>query len=176
MVTHMNMKIIKTGELEENCYIITSDKTIIIDPGSDADKIIDVILKDNLNLDSILITHHHFDHIGALKDILKYKNVKVYEYLDEGNYNISGFNIEVIKTDGHTSDSLTYYFKDYNMMIVGDFIFKGSVGRWDLDTGSYDALMKSIDKIKTYDKDIVIYPGHGDATTLGEEINSNMFF
>ena len=174
----MHLDKIKVGLLEENCYIISDKYTVIVDPGDEADKIIDYLEKNNLDLKAILITHHHPDHVGALKDILSYKNVSLYDNtnLDEKDYVIAGFNIEVIKTPGHTADSLTYYFKDYNMMFVGDFIFKGNVGRWDLETGSYDELIKSISKIKKYDENILIYSGHGNPTTLKKENQNNQFF
>ena len=171
------MEIIKTGYLEENCYILTNDKTIIIDPGDDADKIISYLEKNNLELDSVLITHHHFDHVGALKDLLNYKKVNVYDRsnLQEKTYNIAGFNIEVIYTPGHTNDSITYYFKDDDMMFVGDFIFKGSIGRTDLGGNNLD-MRNSINKISKYNKSIKIYPGHGDNSTIGYEIDYNPYF
>ncbi len=174
----MDLKVIKVGYLEENCYIISSSKTIVIDPGDESDKIIAYLKDNNLDLNSILITHHHEDHIGALDDLLEYKKVDVYDNsnLKEGLQEISGFNIEVIYTKGHTDDSVTYYFKDYNMMFVGDFIFEGSIGRMDLPTGSISDMKESLNKIIKYDKDIVIYPGHGDKTKLGYEIENNYYF
>nr|MBP3258924.1 MBL fold metallo-hydrolase [Bacilli bacterium] len=173
----MDLKIIKVGSLEENCYIISNDKTIVIDPGDEANKIISYLKDNNLDLDSILITHHHFDHVGALEDLLNYKKVKVYDIsnLEEKNYNISGFNIEVIYTKGHTDDSVTYYFKDYNMMFVGDFIFEGSIGRTDLGGNTSD-MINSLKKIKKYNKNINIYPGHGNSTTLKNEVDNNYYF
>ena len=174
----MDLKVIKVGYLEENCYIISSSKTTVIDPGDESDKIIAYLKDNNLDLDSILITHHHEDHIGALNDLLEYKKVNVYDNsnLKEGLQEISGFNVEVIYTKGHTDDSVTYYFKDYNMMFVGDFIFEGSIGRMDLPTGSISDMKESLNKIIKYDKDIVIYPGHGDKTKLGYEIENNYYF
>ncbi|MBR1376767.1 MAG: MBL fold metallo-hydrolase [Bacilli bacterium] len=174
----MDLKVIKVGYLEENCYIITKDKAIVIDPGDEGNKIIDYIRNNNLEMDAILITHHHDDHVGALNSLLDYKKVKVYDIynLNEGIHDISGFNIEVIYTKGHTNDSVTYYFKDENIMFVGDFIFEGSIGRMDLPTGSINEMKESINKIKKYDKDIIIYPGHGNKTTLGKEIKDNYYF
>lgn len=173
----MDLKIIKVGELEENCYIISNGKTIIIDPGDEADKIISYLKNNNLDLDSILITHHHFDHVGALEEVLKYKKVAVYDIsnLKEKDYNISGFNIEVIYTKGHTDDSITYYFKDYNIMFTGDFIFEGSIGRTDLGGNTID-MINSLKKIIKYNEDIIIYPGHGNSTILKNEIKNNYYF
>lgn len=115
------------GALKENCYIVTkNDKTIIIDPGDDVEKIIDACK--GKNVVGVLITHHHFDHVGALKGIEKHFNIK------EGNCPNIGF--KVIKNPGHSNDSVSYYFKDDKVMFVGDFIFLNSIGRTDLPTGS----------------------------------------
>ena len=154
----MNVKRIIVGDLAENCYILESNnKCIIIDPGDEANKIIDNIKYDVVG---ILITHYHFDHTGAL-DELKQK----YSII-ENNYDIDGFDFEVIDTPGHTSDSKTYYFKEYSMMFVGDFIFKNGIGRMDLPTGNKEDMIKSINKIYSYPLDTIIYPGHGESSTL----------
>ncbi len=169
----MDIRIIKVGALEENCYIVGNDKVLLIDPGDEVDKIIKYLEDNKLSLEGILITHHHFDHVGALNDLLEYKNAKVYE-MDEGIYNILDFNIEVINTPGHTNDSKTYYFKDYNIMFTGDFIFKDSIGRCDLGGNIFD-MKQSLNKIKKYPKDILVYPGHGGSTILGIEFNNYYF-
>lgn len=172
----MKIKRIITGSLEENCYVLIKDNDcLVIDPGDDFYKIKEEI-KD-LNLVGILITHHHFDHVGALDELLEYKNVKIYDYnLEENEYEFNNFKFNIIKTPGHTSDSITFYFKENNIMFTGDFIFKGTIGRTDLPTGDIEVMEKSIEKIKKYDKDITFYPGHGDNTTLEYEINNNYFF
>ncbi len=158
----MNIKRVVVGPLEENCYIVEKDnKCIIIDPGDEADKIISNI---TYKVVGILITHYHFDHIGALDELKEKYN------LQENNYDIDGFNFEVIETPGHTSDSKTYYFKDDNIMFVGDFLFKDGIGRMDLPTGSVYEMKKSLDKIFTYPSNTFIYPGHGEISTLGEEL------
>ncbi len=159
----MKLKTVVVGLLEENCYILEdNNKCIIIDPGAEFEKI-----KSNIECDvvGILITHYHDDHIGALEDFKKmYK-------LNENDYNIDGFNFEVISTPGHTSDSKTYYFKDYNIMFTGDFLFHNSIGRMDLPTGSVGDMKKSLEKIFKYPLDTIIYPGHGDKSTLKNEID-----
>ena len=172
----MKIKRIITGSLEENCYVLIKDNDcLVIDPGDDFYKIKEEI-KD-LNLVGILITHYHFDHVGALDELLEYKNVKIYDYnLEENEYEFNNFKFNVIKTPGHTSDSITFYFKENNIMFTGDFLFKGNIGRTDLPTGDIEVMEKSIEKIKKYDKDITLYPGHGAKTTLDYEINNNYFF
>ena len=172
----MKIQKVKTGSLQENCYIlINNNDCLVVDPGDDISKIIEVI-KD-YNLLSILITHHHFDHVGALNDLLKYKEVPIYDYNNqEKEYEINEFKFEIIKTPGHTSDSVTYYFKNENVMFVGDFVFKETIGRTDLPTGNDIEMVSSIKKIKQYDKDTVLYPGHGEETTIEHEIEYNYYF
>lgn len=172
----MKIKRIITGSLEENCYVLIIDNScLVVDPGDDFD-IIKEEIKD-YNLLGILITHHHFDHIGALNDLLKYKKVPIYDYkLTDTEYNINDFNFKIIKTPGHTSDSITFYFEKDNIMFVGDFVFKGTIGRTDLPTGNEVEMENSINKIKQFNKEIKLYPGHGDITTIDDEIKYNYFF
>ena len=113
----------------------------------------------------------------ASKEAKNYYNIKVYEYknLKEGKITIGPFDIEVIYTKGHTNDSVTYYFKEEKIMFTGDFIFKNSIGRTDLGGNTKD-MIESINKIKHYDDSIIIYPGHGEYTTLSSEKENNEFF
>lgn len=171
----MEIKSIKVGYLETNCYILTEGKdTIIIDPGDDYDLIVNQI-KD---LKAILITHSHPDHIGALDYFKENYDVPIYDYynLEEGNKNIDNFNFFVLRTPGHKEDSLTYIFEKEKVMFTGDFLFKGTIGRTDLETGNIGEMIASIRKIKEYDDSYTVYPGHGDKTTLGYEKNNNPFF
>lgn len=171
----MNIKRIIVGELETNCYIVEKDdECIIIDPGAESLKIDRSIDK---KLIGIIITHHHYDHIGALEYFKEKYDVPVYDYsnLNEGKNKIGKFVFEVVYTMGHSSDSIVIYFKEENIMFVGDFIFYHTVGRTDLPTGDYNQMKKSIEKIKNYDN-IDIYPGHGRTTTLKEEKENNIYF
>lgn len=170
----MNITRLVVGSLEENTYILEIDnELLIVDPGSEYDKISKII--NNRKVLGILITHSHFDHIGALDN---FKDIDIYKYdvLEEKEYNIDKFSFEVIFNPGHSKDSVSYYFKKYNTLFSGDFIFYESIGRCDLPTGSISDMEKSIDKIKKYDKDMIIYPGHGEDTTLSHEIEYNPYF
>lgn len=172
------MKIDKiiVGPLQENCYILTKNNNVlIIDPGDEYQKIKEHIKG---NVVGILITHNHFDHIGALNDLLNDYDVKVYNNsnLKEERIDIKDFKFEIIKTHGHTDDSISFYFYEDNIMFTGDFLFKDSIGRTDLPTGDMIEMKISIKKIKKYDDNIVIYPGHGDITNLGYEKINNYYF
>lgn len=165
------MKIDKVivGPLETNCYVLSiNNKCIVIDPGDEYNKIKKVI--NNREVVGVIITHHHFDHIGALKyfdrELLLDKS-----NLEEKEYNIDNFNFEIIYTPGHKEDSITIYLKKENTMFTGDFIFKGTIGRMDLPGGSYKDMQESLNKISKYDRNIKIYPGHGEETILKNEID-----
>ncbi len=173
----MKIDIVKVGELECNCYLLDIEgNVLVIDPGDDGDKIISNI--GNRNVVGIIITHYHFDHIGALDEILNMYNVNVYDIknMKEGNNIIDKFNFDVIYTPGHKEDAITIYFKEDNIMFSGDFIFRDTIGRWDLPGGDIDEMYDSLNKIRLYNKNIIIYPGHGDSTTLGYEIDNNIYF
>ena len=123
----------------------------------------------------MLITHYHFDHVGALEDVKKYYNVDVIDYRSNKNQNIGNFTFDIILTPGHKEDAVTYYFKKEKLMFVGDFIFKGSIGRCDLEGGNIYEMEESLEKIKKCDKDIILYPGHGKYTILENELKNNPY-
>lgn len=165
----MKINKVVVGPLQTNCYIISiNNKCLVIDPGDEYNKIKEEIgSKEILN---VLITHHHFDHIGALDNfderlILDRHNLK------EKEYEIDDFNFNIIYTPGHKEDSITIYFKKDNVMFTGDFIFKGTIGRTDLDGGNIYQMISSLNKIKSYNKNIIVYPGHGEKTTLKDFFN-----
>lgn len=173
----MEVKKIKVGYLETNCYILEHENNcIVVDPGDDAYLIEKQI--GNHTLLGVLVTHSHSDHVGALGTIVKKYNVPVYDFhnLEEKKYVLGDFHFQVIQNPGHTKDSISFYFYEYNFMLVGDFIFKNTVGRTDLEGGDMSEMMNSIRKISTYSKQIRLYPGHGETTTLKEEIENNYYF
>ena len=170
----MEIKTVVVGPLDTNCYIlIKNNNALVIDPGDEFDKIMYEI-GDN-KVVGVLITHNHFDHIGALSNFDK-ELIYKFSNLEEKEYTISDFNFEVIYTPGHTSDSVSYYFKEIESLFCGDFIFYESIGRCDLPTGDFNIMKDSINKIKKYPKNIKIYPGHDISTILLYEIENNIYF
>lgn len=157
----MKIEIVKVGELETNCYLLDIDgEVVIIDPGDEFYKIKKAI--NNRKVVGLLITHFHFDHIGALEEILGYYNLEI------NKVNNPKFVYKTIDTPGHTMDSITFYFEKERIMFDGDFIFNRSIGRTDLG-GSDKLMQESLEKISKYPDDIILYPGHGPKTILGEE-------
>ena len=165
------------GMLETNCYILeNNNEVLIIDPGDEFDKI-DKYLNNN-KLVGIITTHSHDDHTKAVEDFVSKYHVKVYNNtnLSEGINRIGNFLFEVIYTKGHSANSISIYFKEDKVMFVGDFVFKLSIGRWDLPSGNINDMLDSLNKIKKYPDDIVLYPGHGEVTNLGYEKLNNRYF
>ncbi len=172
----MQVKVIKVGLLQTNCYILVKDdECLVIDPGDDFGRIDEEVKK--YKLKGVLLTHRHPDHVGALGELVKKYGVVVYDkgYFDEGEYEIGNFKFNVIYTMGHTNDSISYFFPLDNILFTGDFLFKESIGRTDLDGGSVKDMGMSIGKIKRMNDSVLIYPGHGPSTNLGYEKKNNPF-
>ena len=169
----MNINCIVNGDLFENCYIIHNNKeAIIIDPGSEPNKIYKDINKLNLKVIGILVTHYHFDHVLCLDEIKNKYNVDVIDYKNKVN-NIGPFSFEIIENYGHTMDSVSYYFRKDKIMFTGDFVFKDSIGNYEYNNECI--MFESLKRFCKFDNDIVIYPGHGDSSTIGYEKDNNYF-
>lgn len=171
----MKIEKLVVGKLRENCYVLIKDcGCLVVDPGDEVEKIKEAMCGKELL--GILVTHYHSDHVGALDELVSEYGVKVYDYRHPGSVVLKDFSFEVINTPGHSKDSTTYYFKKDKAMFTGDFLFRSSVGRWDLEGGNMNDIKKSILKIRNYDKDIDVYPGHGFLTTMGNERKNNLYF
>ncbi|HJB22954.1 MAG TPA: MBL fold metallo-hydrolase [Candidatus Jeotgalibaca pullicola] len=210
----MELLVLTVGAIEENCYFLIGENnrdTIIFDPGAEAEEIINVIEVNNLNPFAIVLTHAHYDHIGALNEIRNTYRVPVYQssiekdwlidpmlngsgrhpemadviiekpadfYLDTvGMHQIGEFKFELQHIPGHSPGSLVFIFKENGFAIVGDVIFQGSVGRTDFPGyGNRETLMKGINEhIVTLPGNTVLFPGHGNPTTVQAEIDTNPF-
>ncbi|MBP5679290.1 MAG: MBL fold metallo-hydrolase [Bacilli bacterium] len=173
----MEIKCVVTGYLDENCYILIHDgKCLVVDPGDDFIKIKDTI-GDNQVL-GVLITHSHADHIGALRNFLTKRSIKIFKRsnLEDGmHYDLGDFHFQAFHTPGHSKDSVSFFFEEEGFMLVGDFIFKDSVGRCDLPGGSESELKESLLRMKEFSPEIILYPGHYESTTLGEEMKNNPY-
>ena len=145
----MKIDKVETGFLCENCYIVSiNNNSLVIDPGDDYSIIKRKIGSNNVL--AVLITHHHFDHIGALSELINEYKVDVIDYKSNPKQRIKDFSFSIIKTPGHTSDSVTFYFEKDKVMFTGDFLFNDSIGRTDLDSGNVHDMIESINLIKKY--------------------------
>jgi hydroxyacylglutathione hydrolase len=196
-----------SGIFQANCYIIGDKDTkdgALIDPGGNADKLMDEIKRLGLNVKYIILTHGHGDHCAAAFEIREYtgakillnqkdeyltkgetlniipilRNMKLFEvdeYIKEGDIiKVGNINIKVIETPGHTPGSVSLIID--NIVITGDALFQGSIGRTDFEFGSKEQLIQSIkEKILVLPEETRVFPGHGPSTTVGAEKKYNPF-
>ncbi len=171
----MRVERIVTGAMDENCYVIKEGKEVlVVDPGSDGRRIKEAI--GEATLTAVLITHSHFDHVGALREIIQ-RTTPIYKRstLEEKEYQVGPFTFAVLFTPGHSSDSVSFYFEKEKAFFSGDFLFRGSIGRCDLPTGDQSEMKKSLIKVHHFPTDVTIYPGHDEITTFQEEYAHNPY-
>lgn len=178
------------GFLDTNCYIITSGKkAIVIDPGENPERILKEL--DGLDLEKIILTHLHFDHIIAAKKIkdatgapilchkadLKILNKDIFTKKDLGVFlrdrdvvNIGSWKFKVISTPGHTPGAICLYDEKSKILFSGDTIFAGSVGVTNYPGGDFSKIKSSIEKkLLTLPDNTMVYPGHYKEFRLGNE-------
>jgi hydroxyacylglutathione hydrolase len=178
-------------------------EAVVVDPGGDADALRAELAKAGATCAAILVTHGHFDHIGGVADLAESTAAPVYmpageralleryekyapagtggraykpDVLLEGGeiVEVAGIGFECVAVPGHSPAHLAYFTP--LALFSGDLLFAGSVGRVDLPGGDWDTLLASVRTLADrYPPQTVIYPGHGETTTLGEELQRNPF-
>jgi len=221
-------EILPVGMLQCNCHIVGDPKTheaIVIDPGDDAARILDIIARHHLKVSAIIITHTHIDHVVGLHRIQQATGAPVYMHSDdlelyrmldvqaawlgwkvpekakvdkllrEGDAVRWGpYEVHVLHTPGHTQGSICLYMPGEmplspanvtvanlaermpGRLFAGDTLFAGSIGRTDLWGGSFEEIIRSLKgKVLALPDDTIVYPGHGESTTIGQERETNPF-
>lgn len=201
----MKITVYNNNYMETNCYVLeTEEVAVVIDPCIDYTLLSNKV-KSKLRAVFITHGHFdHFISLESYKEkkLSFYMSEKCYQKLSNSFKNCSSLGYSLLEVDlsnesvtyvcdgkeiiiedicikcletiGHSNCSMTYLIDD--KMFCGDFIFKGSIGRTDLITGSQENMNKSIKKFKEIDNDYVLYPGHGDVTTLLDEKKNNYYF
>jgi len=196
------------GPVQENSYIVRTDAdataAVIVDPGEEPERLLAATEELGVEIEAILITHCHFDHIGAVAPLARATGAEVYcpvierpvladvmSWVPPGfgpfesyeadhtlaggeRLSLAGLDIDVVFTPGHSPGHLTY--ATAGVVLSGDVLFQGSVGRVDLPGGDWATLERSIEGLlKAFPPETVVYPGHMGVTTLGRERDTNPF-
>lgn len=203
----MILEQLTVGPLQTNTYIIGDEdtgKAIVVDPGDEPDRIIDLIREKHLSVEQVVCTHAHFDHIGAVGDIRRETGAKILlhrndletygtakdqaliwgcsvddlpqpdGFVEEGDEIQAGnLSFRVLHTPGHSPGGICLYGEQ--VLLSGDTIFQGSVGRTDFPGGSIEDLKKSFRRILDLPDETAILSGHGPGTTVGREKKENFF-
>ena len=191
----MNIHILPLGMLQTNCYILTEgDCCLVIDPGDEPQKVLSFLEAQGLTLEAILLTHGHFDHVGAVKTLAAETDCRVFLnekdlalpgamtagplyhtdfYSDGDHLTLAGLDFEVLHTPGHTPGSVCLRFGQH--LFSGDTLFEGSCGRTDFPGSNPSDMVRSLGRLAQLDESLKVYPGHGGSTTIGEEKRYNPY-
>ncbi len=207
-MTPLDVRSFTVGAVQENCYIVRADssaaRAVIVDPGDEAERLLAAAEDLGVEIEAILLTHTHFDHIGAVAPVARATGAPVYcpqierpvladvmrftppgfgpfESYDADHtlaggerLSLAGIDFDVIFTPGHSPGHLTYAVP--GALLSGDVLFQGSVGRVDLPGGDWGTLERSIEGLLLrYPAETIVYPGHMGVTTLGRERDTNPF-
>ena len=193
----MKVYALPLGDYQTNCYIVHEDGSkdcIIIDPGYQSEDILEVCREKGLEIAAVMLTHGHFDHVGAVKELAAETGCDVYLHeadltmppmmtagklyythsYDEGDtLTIAGMSVSVMHTPGHTPGSVC--LKIENHLFSGDTLFAGSCGRTDLPGGSWKTIQASLQRLSQLEGNLWVHPGHGESTTLSQEKKYNPY-
>lgn len=201
----MFITVAPVGMLGTNCYLVESRQKncVVIDPGAQPHKIMDLMEQKGMTPRYILLTHGHHDHIGAVGKLLEsFPELELYigeadlellsdphkSYSDKLNENVArkatgikegrefvvdDMTIRAVETPGHTKGGITFLCQD--AMFCGDTLFHGDCGRCDLYGGDYEVLKRSLKKLADLEGQYVVYPGHGPSSTLEYERRFNHY-
>ncbi|HHZ86310.1 MAG TPA: MBL fold metallo-hydrolase [Candidatus Lambdaproteobacteria bacterium] len=208
--TNIIVETIPVGPLQCNCTILgdlVSRKAIVVDPGGDAEILLERLVELNLQVERIIHTHAHLDHFlasGKMKEAtgaklaLHREDLFLWDMLEdqcrmfgipfepppppdqwlenEEEIDLNDLQGKALHTPGHTPGSMCFLFESQKLLIAGDTLFQGSIGRTDLWGGDFKKIEKSIqEKLYTLDEETSVITGHGESTSIGHEMRANSF-
>ena len=185
------------GPLETNCYVVADEATgrcAIVDPGDDGAAVAQWLEQQQLTPAYLFLTHGHYDHVGGIADLrAEYPDLPVYvheadialppqmtrglswtnTYGEGDTISMDGITFRVLHTPGHTPGSVCLVAG--TLLLSGDTLFAGSCGRTDFPGGSWQQMLASLKKLAQLEGDYTVLPGHGGATTLQTERDTNPY-
>lgn len=204
----MEYKIMKlvVGQLQENCFILFDENkdAFVVDPGGSSENIIEAIEKNSLSIKYILLTHGHFDHVGAVASLVKKYKAPVYlskedraflESPKEVRASAFGMQIEAAEVDVFVKEGDEIPFSEGNIKVIetpghtlgsvcylfenylfaGDTLFNGSIGRTDFPESDHSLMVESLKKLKKLDDEIYVLSGHGPESQISYEKMANPY-
>lgn len=196
----MHIKTLTVGPIETNCYVVSDENTkdcAVIDPGDECGAIMDYLESEGLTCRCIMLTHAHFDHVGAVPELTEETGAPLYMsekdngvaigsgserfvapegtkfYKDGDVVAVSSLRFRVLETPGHTPGCVCLICGD--AIFSGDTLFRDSCGRTDFAASSTDDMLVSLRRIAELPGDYEVFPGHMSATTLERERRMNYF-
>ena len=191
----MKIHTLPLGDYQTNTYIAENDgHCVIIDAGYHPETILRFLEGHDLTADAILLTHGHFDHVGAVRDLAAELACPVYlheselsmppmmtagplyythTYGEGDHLTFAGIRFRVLHTPGHTPGSVCLRAEDH--LFSGDTLFAGSCGRTDFPGGDWATIRKSLLRLAQIPEDLVVHPGHGGSTSLAAEKQYNPY-
>ena len=192
----MQMLAMCVGSYRTNCYMLwENEECVLVDPGFEAEQILETVRRKCKKVAAIFLTHGHFDHVGAVKQIVeetgcpvyihaadvklpsRHTNGKIYHthnYDDGDVVEMAGMTFRVLHTPGHTPGCVCLLCGD--VMLSGDTLFAGTCGRTDIPPyGNPPQMRRSLACLKALEGDYQVFPGHGHSSTLEEERRTNPF-
>ena len=193
----MKLVCLPLGDYQTNTYILYNEDSkncLVIDPGYEPHQILRYVNQLGLEIEAILLTHGHFDHVGAVRALVADFDCDVYlndretsmptmmtggklyytHSYDEGDeLTLAGLTFRVLATPGHTPGSVCLDFGDH--LFTGDTLFAGSCGRTDLPGGDVKQMRASLSRLSKLEKHCWIHAGHGPGSHLGKEKESNPY-
>lgn len=194
----LNIHTLPLGDYETNCYIVNrvgSRACVVIDPGYDAFLVEEKLTQLALDCQAILLTHGHFDHVGAVRDLVATTSCAVYLRPEEltmppqmtagplyytdfyptgGQLTVAGLDFTLLHTPGHTPGSVCLLVED--ALFSGDTLFAGSCGRTDFPGGDPREMAASLNRLKQLPDGLRVFPGHGASSTIAQEKKHNFYF